>query len=307
MNLMKAISQYLEYLEIEKGRSRKTIENYNQYLKKLVDFLEKSFDKKKDNISVQKIDAETIRKYRLYLNRINDGGLKKATQNYYIIALRGFLRYLVKIGQESLSPDNIELSKLPEREIEMISYSDLERLLSAPDGNDIISIRDRAILETIFSTGMRISELCSLKKENVNLKTGEFSVFGKGGKIRVVFLSKIVRELIKKYLDKRGDLEDSLFVSYSKANNPRVLGGISPRLVQRLIKHYATKAGIVRKVTPHTLRHMFATDLLQNGADLRSVQMMLGHSNLNTTQVYTHLTNKELKEVHSAFHNRRRK
>ncbi len=307
MNLMKAISQYLEYLEIEKGRSRKTIENYNQYLKKLVDFLEKSFDKKKDNISVQKIDAETIRKYRLYLNRINDGGLKKATQNYYIIALRGFLRYLVKIGKESLSPDNIELSKLPEREIEMISYSDLERLLSAPDGNDIISIRDRAILETIFSTGMRISELCSLKKENVNLKTGEFSVFGKGGKIRVVFLSKIVRELIKKYLDKRGDLEDSLFVSYSKANNPRVLGGISPRLVQRLIKHYATKAGIVRKVTPHTLRHMFATDLLQNGADLRSVQMMLGHSNLNTTQVYTHLTNKELKEVHSAFHNRRRK
>lgn len=308
MNLDKAIQQYLEYLEIEKGRSQKTLENYNRYLKRFTLFLENHLGKKSSTISPKEIDLETIRSFRIYLNRLSSerGGLKKITQSYYVITLRGFLKYLTKIDEPSLSAEKVELGKTPTREIDLISYDDLEKLLKSPQGNSLIALRDRAILEVLFSTGLRVSELCALNRDRVNLKTGEFSVLGKGSKVRVVFISKKAKDSLSDYLEKREDIEEALFVSYSRANNPKVLGRINSRLIQRLVQNYAVHAGIVRQVTPHTLRHLFATDLLQNGADLRSVQMMLGHANLNTTQIYTHLTNKELGEIHRAFHGRRR-
>jgi len=309
MNLEGLVKQYLEYLEIEKNRSQKTVENYRRYLKRFLEFLAKSANKQSGSLDAKDIDQEIVRQYRLYLNRlvIADKNLKKITQNYYIIALRGLLKYLAKIGVKALTAEQVELGKAVPREIDIISYSDLERLLAAPEDESIQSLRDRAILETLFSTGLRVSELCQLNRDDITLERGEFSVRGKGDKIRLVFLSTKAKEVLKKYLNKRQDIEEALFVSFSRANQPKVLGRITPRSVQRILRYYAAKAGISRKVTPHTIRHFFATDLLQNGADLRSVQMLLGHSNLNTTQIYTHLTNKELKEVHEAFHARRRK
>lgn len=305
MNLEVLKRQYLEYLEIEKNRSPKTIENYDRYLKRFFNFLKEKFPA----LSLKLINQETIRQYRLYLNRLATpkGNLKKITQNYYIIALRGFLKYLNKIGVGGLPAEKIELSRVTPTEIEIISYEELERLLNAPQGDSLRSLRDKAILETLFSTGLRVSELCQLNRDKINLEKGEFSVKGKGNKVRLVFLSPIAREALKKYLAKRTDLEEALFVSISKSKKPKVIGRITPRTIQRLISYYAKKAGITRRVTPHTLRHLFATDLLQNGADLRAVQMLLGHSNISTTQVYTHLTNKELKEIHQTFHGLRRK
>lgn len=310
MTLQQAKKQYLEYLEIEKNRSQKTVENYNHYLSRFVGFMAERLGKQADKISTKQIEQEIVRQYRLYLNRLsgddNGGGLKKITQNYYIIALRGFLKYLAKIGEPSLTAEQVELGKAPTHEIEIISYDDLERLLASAKGDSVMHLRDKAILETLFSTGLRVSELCHLNRDSINLNRGEFSVKGKGDKIRLVFLSDNSREVLKRYLDKRKDIEEALFVSFSKAKNPKVIGRITPRSIQRLIQHYASTAGITRNVTPHTLRHLFATDLLQNGADLRSVQMLLGHSNVSTTQIYTHITNKELKEIHQAFHGRRR-
>ncbi len=308
-NLLFYKKQYLEYLEIEKNRSTKTIENYDRYLTKLVDFLEKKLNKNKEQLTLDDINQETIRAFRIYLNRLENGNknLKKITQNYYIISLRGFLKYLSKIGIECLSSEQIELAKVSRNEINVISFEELERLLNAPETNSIKGLRDRAIFEVLFATGLRISELCRLNRDSINLERGEFSVKGKGGKIRVVFLSDSAKIALKKYLDKRTDLEEPLFVSFKKSKKLEPRGRLTPRTVERLINYYAKKAGIVKKVTPHTLRHLFATDLLQNGADLRSVQMLLGHSNISTTQVYTHLTDKELKEIYQAFHGRRRK
>lgn len=309
ISLLDLKRQYLEYLEIEKNRSLKTLENYNRYLTKFLNFLTKHSNKKIDHLSVDNINQEAVRQFRLYLNRLEGKrqNLKKATQNYYIIALRGFLKYLTKIGIECLAPEQVELAKVSRNEINLISFNELERLLNAPAGNDVKSLRDKAILETLFATGLRVSELCKLNRDSVNLERGEFSVKGKGGKIRLVFLSEDAKEAIKKYLSKRTDIEEPLFVTFKKSKKYEVLGRMTPRSVQRMINFYSKKAGIVRKVTPHTLRHLFATDLLQNGADLRSVQMLLGHSNISTTQVYTHLTDKELKEIYQAFHGRRRK
>lgn len=312
MNLSRSLQQYLEYLEIEKGRSQKTVENYGRYLRRFIDFLENKLGKKSDNLNAKIIDQELVRQYRLFLNRLDknnspSGSLKKITQNYYIIALRGFLKYLAKIGEQSLSAEKVELSKASQKEIDIISYQDLERLLSSVKGDSVRDLRDRAILEVLFSTGLRVSELCHLTIDSVNVDRGEFSVRGKGDKIRLVFLSDNAKEAIKKYLDKRQDIDEALFVGFSKSNNLKPTGRITPRTIQRLLRHYSSKAGITRKVTPHTLRHLFATDLLQNGADLRSVQMMLGHSSLATTQIYTHITNKELKEIHQAFHGKRRR
>jgi site-specific recombinase XerD len=288
------------------------VENYNRYLTRFIKFLENKTDKKSDNLNTKIIDQEIVRQYRLFLNRLDKsnspaGSLKKITQNYYIIALRGFLKYLAKIGEPSLSAEKIELSKASPKEIDIISYPDLERLLNSVKGSLVRDLRDKAILEILFSTGLRVSELCNLNKDNINLERGEFSVKGKGDKIRVVFLSDTAIEAIKKYLEKREDIDEALFVGFSKSNPPKAIGRITPRSVQRLLRHYSSKAGISRKVTPHTLRHLFATDLLQNGADLRSVQMMLGHSSLATTQIYTHITNKELRDIHKAFHDKRRK
>lgn len=293
--------QFLEYLEIERGRSVKTIENYDRYLSR---FFEYAKVKKPTDLT-----EEQVREFRIYLNRqpgTKIGGrtepMKRRTQNYYLIALRAFLKFLRKRGIEAISPERIELAKVPERSLDLISSAELKRLMSAPDKKTLEGKRDKAILELLFSTGLRISELCGLSIDDIDLTRDEFSVRGKGDKVRVVFVSDEARVAVKDYLKHRKDLDGAMFVRYGrKANDGKDLR-LSPRAVQRLIKRYAVKAGITRKVTPHVIRHSFATDLLSNGADLRSVQALLGHANIATTQVYTHVTDKHLREVHKKFH-----
>lgn len=291
----KLLGEYLDYLEIEKNRSPKTRENYEHYLK---EFILASRVK-----SPADITDDVVRNFRIALARKE---LKKITQNYYVIAIRNFLKYLAKRDVKSLAAEKIELPKTSSRQISIIEYADLERLLSAPGGADLRSLRDKAILETFFSTGLRISELCSLGRY-IDLERGEVTIRGKGDKLRIVFLSDRAKKAIKNYLNKRTDADEAMFVSISKGKNPKIIGRIIPRAVQRLVNFYRRKAGIADHVTPHQLRHQFATDLLLNGADLRSVQSLLGHSNISTTQIYTHLTNKELREIHKSFHGRRRK
>ena len=296
----KALKDYLDYLEIEKNRSPKTRENYERYLKSFINF---SKIKKPEDIS-----SENIKNFRAHLARKEN--LKKLTQTYYAIAIRNFLKYLIKNDYEVLSPDKIELPKIPRRQIDIIEYADLERFLAAPAQNTLRGLRDRAVLETFFSTGLRISELCNLDRY-LNMNRGEITVRGKGEKLRVVFLSDRAKAAIKNWLDNRTDTLEYLFVSFSKQTSPlkqpKVIGKITPRAGQRLVEFYRRKAGITKKITPHQIRHQFATDLLVNGADLRSVQELLGHSNISTTQIYTHLTNKELREVHKSFHAARRR
>ncbi|MDD5431134.1 MAG: tyrosine-type recombinase/integrase [Candidatus Pacebacteria bacterium] len=297
-DINKLLEDYLDYLEVEKGRAIKTRENYGRYLKTFIDAT-KIKDPK--DISVDKVI-----KFRLDLARKNNSSIKRITQAYYMIALRNFLKYLIKNDYNVMSPDKIELPKVSRRQIEIVEYKDLERLLNAPKTDNLRGLRDKAILETFFSTGLRVSELCNLKRY-LDFSRGEITVRGKGDKLRVVFLSDGAKKAIKNYLDKRGDTEDYLFVSLTHAKNPKVIGKIIPRTVQRLVNYYSKKAGIPSHITPHQLRHQYATDLLINGADLRSVQELLGHSNISTTQIYTHLTNKELREIHEAFHAKRRK
>jgi len=298
---MKLINEYLEYLEIERGRAKKTIDNYQRYLARFFRF---------SGVSEPKhITDEIVRKYRLWLNREN---LDRRTQNYHLIALRGFLKYLVRRNLKSLAPEAIELAKTTDRDIEIVDADDLERLLKAPGNENTLSaLRDRAMLELLFSTGLRVSELCSLDRDLVNPQKTEFSIRGKGGKIRVVFVSENTRVALKQYLDKRGDIAPALFISVPRGSSAKAKmkepSRLTPRTVQRIIKKHAIKAGISKKVTPHTLRHMFATDLLINGADIRSVQQLLGHASVATTQVYTHITDRQLREVHQAFHGVRRK
>ncbi len=289
----KHLKEYLDYLEVEKNRSRKTRENYERYLR--------FFIGKQKITSIKAITEDAVRDFRVGLSRKN---LKKNTQSYYVIAIRNFLKYLLKRDFKVLSPDKIELPRVSRRDIEVLDYGELERLIKAPKGDDLRSLRDHAILEVFFSTGLRLSELCALPRY-LDLERGEISVRGKGDKLRVVFLSDDSKKAIKDYLAKRSDPEEYLFASLTKKN--KVIGRITPRAVERLVSFYARKAGIPKKVHPHQLRHSFATDLLINGADLRSVQSLLGHANISTTQVYTHLTNKELKEIHRTFHARRRK
>jgi len=304
----KIINQFLEYLEVEKGLSTNTTDNYKFYLRRFADFA-----KQAGVASPAKISKELVHRYRLWLNRLEKGGegLKKNTQNYHLIALRGFLKYLVKTDVKSLEPEKVELAKQEQRQVDFLEGVDLERILEAPlkiDLPDIIRRRDKAILELFFSTGLRVSELCKLKIENINLKKDEFTVRGKGAKLRVVFLSETARRWLGDYLKVRPDLNPYLFVSHDKAASGRDEQiGLSPRSVQRLVEKYAKVAGITKEVTPHTLRHSYATDLLMNGADIRSVQAMLGHSSITTTQVYTHITDQQLRDVHKAFHGRRRK
>jgi len=288
--------EFLEHIEIEKGRSLKTVENYGRYLERFLKFSEiKTADKVTDRI---------IRDYRLALNR---EGLSKKTQNYYLIAIRSFLKFLALRGVPSLPPEKIELARAADRDLDLISSSELERLFSATRGSGVKSLRDQAILELLFSTGLRVSELCSLSRY-IDLGKDEFSVRGKGSKVRLVFLSSRAKEALKKYLDKRTDLDEALFVSFPKNYKLKANGSrLTPRSVERLVKRYAIKAGIDKKVTPHVIRHVFATDLLENGADLRSVQALLGHANIATTQVYTHVTDKHLKDIHKTFHGKKRK
>lgn len=299
--------EFLEYIEIEKGRSLKTVANYDHYLERFFDF---SKVKKPSDIT-----DTVLREYRLWLNRQKSGkkqpglqgaseSLKKRTQNYYLIALRSFLKYLARRRVPSLHPDQIELAKVAERSIDLISRTELDRLMNAPAGDEVQALRDKAILSLLFSTGLRVSELCSLTRD-LDLGSDEFSIRGKGEKVRVVFLSDDAKSALKKYLAKRKDMDDAMFIQLGKnAKNAESLS-ITPRSIERTVKHYAIKAGITKKVTPHVIRHSFATDLLQNGADLRSVQMLLGHANIGTTQIYTHVTDKQLREVHKKFHNKK--
>jgi site-specific recombinase XerD len=294
------IENFLEYLEIERSYSSKTIINYKHYLERFSAWCKQYHINSPHNINLNQIN-----KYRVYLNRL-DEKLKKKTQNYHIIAIRAFLKYLSKKDVKSLSPEKIELGKEESREICFLEEDELEKLLSAPDTSQIIGLRDRAILETLFSTGLRVSELAKLDKNKVNLSRGEFSVIGKGGKARIVFLSKSAIFAIKKYLDVRSDNQQALFVNHRKncqSDNLR----LTVRSVQRLIKNYAIQAGIKKQVTPHVIRHTFGTDLLRSGADIRAVQKLLGHSSITTTQIYTHVTDEHLRDVHKAFHGRRKK
>jgi site-specific recombinase XerD len=302
-DLLELKRQFLEHLEIERGRSVKTIENYDRYLERFF-----AFSKAK---KVSDITEEQIREFRLHLNRqagTKVGGrmepMKRRTQNYYLIALRAFLKFLRKRGIEALSPERIELAKVPERSLDLITPNELNRLLTAPDAKSTEGKRDKAILELLFSTGLRISELCALSTDDVDLTRDEFSVRGKGDKVRVVFLSDKAKTAVADYLKSRKDMDDALFIRYGRKAKKGDDLRIHPRAVQRVLKHYAAKAGITRKVTPHVLRHSFATDLLSNGADLRSVQALLGHANIGTTQVYTHVTDKHLRDVHRKFHSR---
>ncbi|MDO8575490.1 MAG: tyrosine-type recombinase/integrase [bacterium] len=296
--------QFLEYVEIEKGRSLSTVSNYDHYLSSFLTFAKvKKAEDLNDNI---------LREYRLWLNRQETGrvvggrkeNLKKKTQNYYLIALRAFLKYLAKRGVNSIPPDRIELAKVPERSLDLISPDDLSKLLASPDTSNLKGLRDRAMLEMLFSTGLRVSELCSLPRD-INLDLDEISVRGKGEKVRVVFLSEDAKDSVKAYLAKRDDMDDSLFISISAkklADKGKDSLRLTSRSVERIVKYYAIKEGISKKVTPHVIRHCFATDLLRNGADLRSVQMLLGHANIGTTQIYTHVTDSELRNVHKKFH-----
>jgi len=293
--------EFLEYLEIEKGRSLKTVENYDRYLRRFFEYTKIE--------EPEGINEDKVREFRLWLNRQEAGTgetLKKKTQNYYLIALRSFLKYLIRRDVTSLSPDRIELAKVGGRELDLITADELERLMAAPDGSDLKDLRDRAMLEFLFSTGLRVSELCSLSRD-IDLSKDEFSVRGKGEKVRVVFLSETAKQAVKTYLGKRTDMDDSLFVRLTVREDEDSSLRLTPRSVERIVKHYAIKAGISKKVTPHIVRHSFATDLLENGADLRSVQALLGHENITTTQIYTHVTDKQLREIHKAFHGRRRK
>lgn len=311
MEIRELKNQFLEYLELDKNRSPRTVENYDRHLEK---FLAWACIK-----SVAQIDADLIRNFRLHLNRFQDEkgqNLKKITQNYYIIVVRNFLRYLSRRDIKTFQAEKIEVGKTPEREVEFLSNQEIERILEAASGLDFKGLRDRAILELLFSAGLRVSELTSIDREKINFKNGELSVRGKGSKIRVVFISDTAAASLAAYLAVRTDVDPALFVrdvkGLKKFESKNVSTGddglrLTPRSVQRIVKYYALKAGIVKDVHPHTLRHSFATDLLMNGADIRSVQEMLGHSSITTTQIYTHITNPHLKEVHQAFHARRRK
>lgn len=304
--LKKQITNFLEYLEVDRGLSNATIINYHFYLHRFADFL----DDEHNITQVSQISKELIHKFHLYLNRLTDyhdeALLKKNTQNYHLIALRGFLKYLAKHDIKSLAAEKIELAKQPERQVEFLEGSDLERILDAPmqGGADLPSLRDKAMLELFFSTGLRVSELAKLKIEDINLAKDEFSVRGKGQKLRLVFISERARTWLKRYLDKRQDLNPFLFINFDRAGKNQD-AGLTPRSIERLVGKYSTQAGIIKKVTPHTLRHSYATDLLLNGADIRSVQAMLGHSSITTTQVYTHITDKQLRHVHKNFHGKK--
>jgi site-specific recombinase XerD len=302
MLFAKAKTDFLEYLEIEQNRSQKTIANYDHYLTRLIDFA--------GDIQVSAIDPELVRKWRLWLNRLGTfehEELGKNTLNYHLIALRSFLRFCTKRGIAALSPDKIELARVVRKQVTFLTSEEVERLLAQPDSSTLGGLRDRALLELLFSSGLRVSELVSLDRDHVNLKRREFTIRGKGQKDRPVFISESATGWLQAYIAKRTDNLPALFVSVARSRakaGDRHYERLTPRSVQRLVARHARLAGITKHVSPHTLRHSFATDLLMNGADLRSVQAMLGHSNIATTQIYTHVTDPHLKAVHEKFHHK---
>jgi site-specific recombinase XerD len=300
MLFTKAKTDFLEYLEIEQNRSQKTIANYDHYLTRLIDFA--------GDIQVSDIDPELIRKWRLWLNRLGTNvsdELGKTTQNYHLIALRSFLKFCAKRSIPALAADKIELARVVRKQVTFLTPDELQRLFEQPNISTPQGLRDRAMLELLFSSGLRVSELVALDREHINLKRREFMVRGKGQKDRPIFISPAAADWISRYLEARQDTTRPLFVRYSGSKKVDLSGNyhrLTARSVQRMVARYAKLAGITKHVSPHTLRHSFATDLLMNGADLRSVQALLGHSNISTTQIYTHVTDPHLKEVHTKFH-----
>ncbi|MDO8639060.1 MAG: tyrosine-type recombinase/integrase [Candidatus Daviesbacteria bacterium] len=301
MKLSSLITDFLEYLEVEKQASQKTIQNYDHYLKRFLNY--------SGDIDPKEIDLVRVRKYRLYLSRFTDPKtnkpLKRVTQNYFMIALRAFLRFLAKQDIESLRAEKIELGEVEASPIKTLDEESLQRLLDAPDVTEKPGLRDRALLETLFSTGLRVAEIASLNCDTVNLDRKEFSVVGKGQKERVVFLSDSAIKWLDQYLKARKDSFKPLFIRFQGKVDSADAGEkmrLTPRSLERIVEKYVKGVGLSVKATPHTLRHSLATDLLINGADIRSVQEMLGHTNISTTQIYTHITNKHLKDVHKTFH-----
>lgn len=313
--LGRLLLDFLDHLEIEKGRSLLTRRNYEIYLSRFLQYVEKSRAKP----VAKDITYEEVRQFRLWLHRLEDArgeNLGAASQNYHLIALRSFLKYLAKRDILSLPAEKVELAKIPERHVSFLSGEELERFLAAPFSfaqSELLATRDKAILETLFSTGLRVSELISLQRDTTNLDKGEVGVLGKGKKRRVVFISPEAKNWTKKYLALRRDVSPWLFANHDRAAREREknrdrehknFAGLTARSIQRLVEKYAIAAGITKTVTPHVMRHSFATDLLRNGADIRSVQAMLGHASITTTQVYTHVTDPQLKKVHQQFHHR---
>ena len=302
MFVSEALTDFLEHLEIEGGRSQNTIRNYSLYLERFIEFA--------GDIEVVKITSEMIRRYRLWLNRYkndNDGKeLSILTQSYHLIALRGFLTYLSRRDIPSLPADKIILPKTVRKQVTFLQYDEVVNLIDNIPLDSEQGLRDRAIIELLFSSGLRVSELVNLNRDHINLKRREFMVRGKGQKDRPVFVSQHAAEQVKNYLQARQDNLPALFLSYSRRSTKPTMSGdyrrLSARSIQRMISHYARLAGITKHVSPHTMRHSFATDLLMNGADLRSVQSLLGHSSISTTQVYTHVTDQHLKDIHERFH-----
>lgn len=303
MLFIKAKTDFLEYLEIEQNRSQKTIANYDHYLTRLTDFA--------GDIKVSDIDPELIRKWRLWLNRLGTNvadELQKTTQNYHLIALRSFLKYCAKRDIPCLQPDKIELARTTRKQVTFLTPEELNTIFIQPDIQTPAGLRDRAILELLFSSGLRVSELVGLNRDHINLKRREFMVRGKGQKDRPVFISEQATAWVQGYINKRTDAAPPLFIRYSGKKEVDTSGDhkrLTARSVQRMVARYANLAGITKHVSPHTLRHSFATDLLMNGADLRSVQALLGHSNIATTQIYTHVTDPHLKGVHEKFHHKK--
>jgi site-specific recombinase XerD len=305
------VNDFLEYLQVEKGASPLTIRNYRHYLTRFIDWLQSQNIRQ----SLKDINPDIVRSYRVYLSNLTatphqheHGGhktLSRGTQGYHVIALRSFLKWLIRNDYAVMAPDKIDLPKVNERQVKFLSGEMVDRLLNAPSLSSLGGKRDKAILEVLFSTGLRVSELTSLNRDKIDLDRREFGVIGKGGKARVVFLSSRAADWLKKYLDEREDKYNPVFIHHKGNPDPTTPDEkmrLTPRSVQRMLKKYVKKIKLPVEATPHVLRHSFATDLLMAGADIRSVQEMLGHKNISTTQIYTHVTNKQLRDVHAAFH-----
>lgn len=309
MDISELVADFLESLEIEKGRSTKTIENYGLYLSRFIDLITEDFEGQ-EMIKSSDITPEVLRRFRLKLNRFSDNQNKERlsalTQSYHLIALRGFFKYLAKRGIKSLDPSLIDLPRAAKKQVTFLHFDEIERLLAEIPLDTESGLRDRAIIELLFSGGLRVSELCSLNRDSINLERREFMVRGKGKKDRPIFIDKSTAECIEDYLNMRTDTLPALFLNNSANQQiPSTSGDfrrLTPRSIERIVQKYTRLAGITKHVTPHTMRHSFATDLLMNGADIRSVQSLLGHANISTTQIYTHITDPHLKEVHEKFH-----
>lgn len=309
MDISELVADFLESLEIEKGRSTKTVENYGLYLSRFIDLITEDFEGQ-EMIKPSDITPEVLRRFRLKLNRFSDNQNKERlsalTQSYHLIALRGFFKYLAKRGIKSLDPSLIDLPRAAKKQVTFLHFDEIERLLAEIPLDTESGLRDRAIIELLFSGGLRVSELCGLNRDSINLERREFMVRGKGKKDRPIFIDRSTAECIEDYLNMRTDTLPALFLNNSANQHiPSTSGDfrrLTPRSIERIVQKYTRLAGITKHVTPHTMRHSFATDLLMNGADIRSVQSLLGHANISTTQIYTHITDPHLKEVHEKFH-----